>query len=112
MAISGKIEVYQGNTWGPYTPTIKHSDGTAYTLPVGAVVLFTVKKPTDKIADDSAALIKKDWSTGPWGLSETDTDIQPGIYEYDVKIISTGVEVNSSAGTFEIKRRITIRDSQ
>lgn len=111
MASSGKIEVYQGNTWGPVTPTIQHADGSPYDLPTGALVLFTVKRPGDKLADDSGAVIKKDWSAGSWSLSASDTEIPVGSYDYDIKVIANGIELNSASGAFVVKRRITIRDT-
>lgn len=111
MTASGKIEVAQGNTWGPFEPTLRYSDGTAYELPVGAIVLFTVKRSTDKSSDDSYALIKKDWSSGSWGLTAEDTEIPVGVYDYDVKVIAGGSELNSASGQFIVRRRITIRDT-
>lgn len=108
---SGTIEVFRGNTWGPFMPTLKYADGSPFVLPQGAIVLFTVKDKVDGRADDSHARIRKDWSTGPWSLATTDTDIPVGVYDYDIKIIADGVELNSASGAFVVNRRITIRDS-
>ncbi|NTV26672.1 MAG: hypothetical protein HGB01_10765 [Chlorobiaceae bacterium] len=111
MMSSGSIEVFRGNTWGPFTPTLQYADGKPYVLPVGATVLFTVKDKTDARADDEHARIRKDWTSGVWSLSASDTDIPAGVYAYDIKIIGAGIELNSASGVFVVNRRITIRDA-
>jgi len=107
---SSAIELYQGNTWGPFPPSLKYSDGSEFTMPPGATVLFTVKSISDEKADDSDAFIKKDWSSGVWSLSSADTSIPCATYKYDVKIIREGEEINSDSGNFIVKRRLGIRD--
>lgn len=107
---SGTIEVFRGNTWGPYTPTLQYSDGSPYVLPEGAVLLFTVKSLLDRSNDDAGALIKKDFSTGIWSLTEDDTDIPEATYRYDLKVVAPGVEMNSATGSFIIKQRVGVRD--
>jgi hypothetical protein len=107
---SGTIELYRGNTWGPFNPTLLYADGTEFTLPEGAVLLFTVKAAGDHRNDDEAALIKKNVTTLPWFLDASDTDIAPGTYRYDVKVVATNVETNSAGGLFIIKERVGVRD--
>jgi len=110
MAQSGSIELYRGNTWGPFVPTMLYADGTEFTLPDGASILFTVKSSGDHRNDDDAAVIKKDFTVTPWFLDASDTDLAPGTYRYDIKVLDTNVETNSAAGSFIIKERVGVRD--
>ncbi|MEI6846566.1 MAG: hypothetical protein WCK32_00780 [Chlorobiaceae bacterium] len=109
---SGTITIPRGNTWGSATPPdLAYEDGTAYTLPVGAVLLFTVKELDDDSDNDDNALIKKDF-TNSTVLTTTDTDIEPGTYRYDLKIVGPGLERNSDSGNFIITKRVGVRDGQ
>lgn len=108
---SGKISIYQGNSWGPFAPELRWADGSPYVIPVGATILFTVKLPGDSTDNDDDAVIKKDWSSGSWALTGADTAIRIRDYVYDLKIIASGIKVNSASGVFEILRPVGRRDS-
>jgi hypothetical protein len=98
------------------TLTFTNSAGAAINL-TGATVYFTVKD--DPQYGDDKALISKDVTvhTNAAGgitsvvLSHTDTDIQPGIYFWDVQIKAAGTGNISSAscGDFEVVQDITRR---
>lgn len=112
MSVSGTIEIFRGNTWGPYTPTLQYSDGSEYILPEGAVLLFTVKTLLDRANNDDSAMIKKDFTAGVWFLEEDDTDIPEATYRYDLKVVADDLEMNSATGSFIIKQRVGVRDEQ
>lgn len=107
---SSTISIKRGNTWGDgQPPTLLNSDGTAYVLPDGAKILFTVKTINDRSLSDDTALIKKDF-TSACTLTAADTDIAVDTYRYDMKVVSDGVERNSEIGIFEITDRVGVRD--
>ena len=84
------LKVNKGTT---YVITYNHEEnGVAKTL-VGATVRFTVKdEEWDTDATDSVAEITKDVTDGTSAgvatitLTDTDTDITPGKYYYDIKV--------------------------
>jgi hypothetical protein len=85
--------------WNPYTGQIAltDTDGNAYDL-TDKTVMFTVKKQSDILDDDSAALIQKDitaHSNATGGitnlsLSANETKIAIGEYKWDLRIYQSG----------------------
>ena len=75
-------------------------DGTDLT---GATVYFTAKAEIDNAADDAAAAITKEVTEHTAPLSGTtvielgpeDTNVDPGIYYYDIQVKTAGGKVTS-----------------
>lgn len=95
--------------------TFKDSDGVAIDI-TGATVFFTVKK---RITDpDSEAVISKTITsfTDPTNglatlqLSNTDTDITPGKYVFDIQLKTVDNKIaSSSSANFFVNQDVTIR---
>lgn len=82
-----------------HTITVTFSD----TDITGATVFFTVKSAIDAAADDSAASITKDVTSHSdptngvtlISLSNSDTNITPGLYYYDIQLKTAGGSIVS-----------------
>jgi len=74
----------------------------------GKTVKFIVKK--NKAADDNTAIILKtyapieDTETLSIELTESDTDKEPGIYWYGVRVIADSYQTTEGEGKVEIKQ--------
>lgn len=97
--------------------TFTDVDGDVVNL-TGATVFFTVKKRITDIDDD--AVIAKEITVFDFPLTgvailtldETDTDISPGQYYYDIQLKTSNAKITSSNyGKFYVAQDITIRTS-
>lgn len=110
---AGTISVYQGNTLS-LPITVTSTDGS-FTLD-GVTIFFTVKLRTDQRHDDNQALITKSITptsstTAVLELTETDTNILAGDYDYDFKFKKASqFAINSTNGIFTVREPITFRD--
>lgn len=79
------LTVTRGDTL-PVDVTITNTDGTAYEMQEGDVLVLTVKRTTDY--DDDVAIQKQmDSETGPsCTLTSDETNIAYGAYFYDVEL--------------------------
>lgn len=83
----------------------------------GYTILFTVKKQCDINKDDDFALISKEITVhsdpthgeSTLNLSSTDTDIDEGIYYWDLRLIKDGVITQTQRDNLEITSGITKR---
>ena len=94
-----------------------------FTWPTGAdlngdTVYFTAKRKVGGSEDDSDAIISSDVTVSTStnkaqiSLSDTDTDVPPGIYVTDIKKVSSGGEITGySSYDTEIKQTVTQRSS-
>ena len=91
-----------------------------YTFEDGDTIYFTVKSKPDNDATDNDALIKKSWTVGTdalydddgylnLNLAETDTNIVPGEYIYDIKLVTTDIAETLIFGNFLILPVATLR---
>ena len=107
---------YRGDTLSRLI-TIINSDGTAFNL-TGYTAFFTIKNISDNSADDSSAILAKNWTThsdptnGQTLLTATSTEmaIDEGTYKYDVQIKSPTANITTIiAGEITILEDITKR---
>ena len=100
-----------------FTTTFKDEDGVVIDI-TGSTVFFTVKARLQDIDDE--ALITKDVTShsDPTNgitiitLTDTQTDIAPGNYFYDIKIKDSGGLISqTNSADFKILDRATIRSS-
>ena len=107
---------YRGDTLSRLI-TITNSDGTAFNL-TGYTAFFTIKNISDNSADDSSAILAKNWTThsdptnGQTLLTATSTEmaIDEGTYKYDVQIKSPTANITTIiAGEITILEDITKR---
>lgn len=107
---------YRGDTLSRLI-TITNSDGTAFNL-TGYTAFFTIKNISDNSADDSSAILAKNWTThsdpvnGKTILTATSTEmaIDEGTYKYDIQIKSTVNTITTIiAGEITILEDITKR---
>ena len=112
--------IYRGNPYNA-TITVKDADGEAYPL-TGKTIFFTVKLLSDTADNDDAAVIRSDITehTTPGGgvsalaLTAEQTLVDKGFYKWDLRIYKVGpplVQLNSVAGTCEVKQIVTKRTS-
>ena len=107
---------YRGDTLSRLI-TITKSDGTAFNL-TGYTAFFTIKNISDNSADDTSALLAKNWTThvdptnGKTLLTATSAQmsIEEGTYKYDVQIKSSAGDITTViAGEITILEDITKR---
>lgn len=120
MAVAENITNVHRKTDYTITFNYLNSDNSARPL-TGATVFFTVKDVTyDDDADDSEALITKDITshTNAAGgiteieLSDTDTNLDPMQYFYDIVVVESGGErYRAKKGRFEIVSGVGNRSS-
>lgn len=84
----------------------------------GQTILFTVKRKLGGNTSDSDALITKSASlTTPASgiatvtLTNSDTNIQPGVYKYDLRRVNGSVLVGYESNTFTVLQTVTRRSS-
>lgn len=113
---SQNFEVTRGNTFK--RNLYFYNDDDSKKDITGWKILFTVKEKITDL-DASAKISASATITDPTGgqatlsLSTTDTDLTPGSYVYDVKIITLAAadELTIINGTFTILTGVTLRDS-
>ena len=101
MPISINLTIIRGDTTN-ITLTLTDQDGDAIDL-TGATVFFTAKPDFDNDILDAAAVITKEVTShsDPTNgitvipLTPSDTDITPGIYQYDVQVKDAGGSIFS-----------------
>jgi hypothetical protein len=107
---------YRGDTLSRLI-TITNSNGTALNL-TGYTAFFTIKNISDNSADDSSAILAKNWTThsdpvnGQTLLTATPAQmtIDEGTYKYDVQIKSPAGDITTViAGNISILEDITKR---
>ena len=109
------MKLKRGN---PYSKSISFADenGNALNL-TGRTIFCSIKSIDDNADTDVDALITKSIinHTSPTTgvsvltLSETDTDINPGIYKCDMKVYGDGINANTDTFYVEIERPVTER---
>lgn len=106
--MSNEIRIYRGDSLELSVPVTYQSDGTAFDL-TGYTAKFTAKSVPSK-ADSTAAISVDGTISSPstgiitFSIAPDDTDINPGVYWYDVQIVDTG---NSKVFTV-VKDKLTI----
>ena len=107
---------YRGDTLSRLI-TITNSDGTPFDL-TGYTAFFTIKNISDNSADDSSAILAKNWTNhsdpvnGKTILAATSDEmtIDEGLYKYDVQIKSPTANITTIiAGDISILEDITKR---
>ena len=98
--------IYKGDD-ASFTILVLLPDGSKMNFN-GTTVKFILKK--NKAHDDSTAVVEKTYTFATDTtelyefLSQEDTDITPGIYEYGVRVIVDGLQTTELTGLLEIKQ--------
>lgn len=109
------VELFRANKYS-LPLEITDENGNPYNL-TGTTILFTIKKIDDNSLDDLSALVKKTITihTDPGNgvtsvdLNENDTNLEFGIYRWDVKIIDGSLDPNTDTGFIKIIQKTTYR---
>ncbi len=116
MATLQNITIYRGDDV-TFQITFKDNSGTAVDI-TGATLYFTAKTNNDDA--DGSAVIQSSNSTlsdpsngiGEAVLSNSDTDVTPGKYFYDIQIITAGGEITTAMiGKVTVKQDITLAEA-